>query len=90
MLTDVGDVPVQELRDCGVNDDKLMNIISESVKLVMEEVSHRFCRLLVYSFFFKVHCWIQIFWCITMGLGVFVLTVFPFLFLFSSEAMTCN
>lgn len=40
VLTDVGDVPVQELRDCGVNDDKLMNIISESVKLVMEEVSH--------------------------------------------------
>lgn len=53
MLTDVGDVPVQELRDCGVNDDKLMNIISESVKLVMEEVSHRFCRLLVYSFSLK-------------------------------------
>lgn len=40
VLTDVGDVPVQELRDCGINDDKLMNIISESVKLVMEEVSH--------------------------------------------------
>lgn len=40
VLTDVGDVPVQELRDCGVNDDKLMNIISESVKLVMEEVGH--------------------------------------------------
>ncbi|XP_042014242.1 arginase 1, mitochondrial-like isoform X2 [Salvia splendens] len=28
---------VQELRDCGVDDDRLMNIISESVKLVMEE-----------------------------------------------------
>lgn len=40
MLTDVGDVPVQELRDCGVDDDRLMNIISESVKLVMEQVSH--------------------------------------------------
>lgn len=37
VLTDVGDVPVQELRDCGVDDDRLMNIISESVKLVMEE-----------------------------------------------------
>ncbi|KAK6918550.1 Ureohydrolase [Dillenia turbinata] len=37
VLTDVGDVPVQEIRDCGVDDDKLMNIISESVKLVMEE-----------------------------------------------------
>ena len=40
ILTDVGDVPVQELRDCGIDDDRLMNIISESVKLVMEEVSH--------------------------------------------------
>lgn len=39
VLTDVGDVPVQEIRDCGVDDDRLMNIISESVKLVMEEVS---------------------------------------------------
>jgi len=39
VLTDVGDVPVQEIRDCGVDDDRLMNVISESVKLVMEEVS---------------------------------------------------
>lgn len=39
VLTDVGDVPVQELRDSGIDDDRLMNIISESVKLVMEEVS---------------------------------------------------
>lgn len=37
VLTDVGDVPVQEIRDCGVDDDRLMKIISESVKLVMEE-----------------------------------------------------
>ncbi|KAA8520500.1 hypothetical protein F0562_014756 [Nyssa sinensis] len=37
VLTDVGDLPVQEIRDCGVDDDRLMNIISESVKLVMEE-----------------------------------------------------
>lgn len=37
VLTDVGDVPIQELRDCGVDDDRLMNIISESVKLVMEQ-----------------------------------------------------
>ncbi|KAK1262749.1 Arginase [Acorus gramineus] len=37
VLTDVGDVPIQELRDCGIGDDRLMNIISESVKLVMEE-----------------------------------------------------
>ncbi|XVE60689.1 hypothetical protein DITRI_Ditri05aG0148400 [Diplodiscus trichospermus] len=37
VLTDVGDVPVQEIRDCGVDDDRLMNVISDSVKLVMEE-----------------------------------------------------
>ncbi|KAF5466991.1 hypothetical protein F2P56_016868 [Juglans regia] len=37
VLTDVGDVPVQEIRDCGIDDDRLMNVISESVKLVMEE-----------------------------------------------------
>ena len=38
VLSDVGDVPVQEIRDCGVDDDRLMNVISDSVKLVMEEV----------------------------------------------------
>ncbi|OMP00346.1 Ureohydrolase [Corchorus capsularis] len=37
VLTDVGDVPVQEIRDCGVDDDRLMNVISESVSLVMEQ-----------------------------------------------------
>lgn len=37
VLTDVGDVPVQEIRDSGVGDDRLMNVISESVKLVMAE-----------------------------------------------------
>ncbi|PIA50071.1 hypothetical protein AQUCO_01300658v1 [Aquilegia coerulea] len=37
VLTDVGDVPVQEIRDCGVDDDRLMAIISDSVKLVMDE-----------------------------------------------------
>lgn len=41
VLTDVGDVPIQEIRDSGVDDDRLMNIISESVKLVMEEVRLR-------------------------------------------------
>lgn len=44
ILTDVGDVPVQELRDAGVDDDRLMSIISESVKLVMEEVKHNLCN----------------------------------------------
>ena len=40
VLTDVGDVPVQEIRDCGVDDERLMKVVSESVKLVMEEVSY--------------------------------------------------
>lgn len=39
VLTDVGDVPIHEIRDCGVEDDRLMHVISESVKTVMEEVS---------------------------------------------------
>ena len=42
VLTDVGDVPVQEIRDCGVDDDRLMNVISDSVKLVMQEVRYPF------------------------------------------------
>ncbi|GMI90721.1 arginine amidohydrolase 1 [Hibiscus trionum] len=37
VLSSVGDLPVQEIRDCGVDDDRLMNVVSESVKLVMEE-----------------------------------------------------
>uniref|UniRef100_A0A7N0T965 arginase n=1 Tax=Kalanchoe fedtschenkoi TaxID=63787 RepID=A0A7N0T965_KALFE len=41
VLTDVGDIPVQEIRDCGVEDDRLMKIIGESVKLVMEEAPLR-------------------------------------------------
>ncbi|TKY63710.1 Arginase 1 [Spatholobus suberectus] len=41
VLTDVGDVPIQEIRDCGVDDHRLMNVIGESVKLVMEEVGIR-------------------------------------------------
>ena len=54
MLTDVGDVPVQELRDCGVDDDRLMNIISESVKLVMEQVSHALFLFSSFYHFFNV------------------------------------
>lgn len=45
VLTDVGDVPVQEIRDCGIDDDRLMNVISDSVKIVMEEVSVIFQEL---------------------------------------------
>lgn len=50
VLTDVGDVPVQEIRDCGVDDDRLMGVISESVKLVMEQVR----LLLQYAWHFKI------------------------------------
>ena len=54
VLTDVGDVPVQEIRDCGVDDDRLMGIISESVKLVMEEVSPPFA----FFFYYVLHCFL--------------------------------
>ncbi|KAI5065941.1 hypothetical protein GOP47_0018565 [Adiantum capillus-veneris] len=37
VLTDVGDVPIQEMRDCGIRDELLMTTISDSVKLVMNE-----------------------------------------------------
>ncbi|KAK7349648.1 hypothetical protein VNO77_07171 [Canavalia gladiata] len=37
VLADVGDIPIQELRDCGINDYTLMQVISDSVKLVMDE-----------------------------------------------------
>jgi hypothetical protein len=51
VLTDVGDVPIQEIRDCGVEDDRLMHVISESVKAVMEEVnilSHEDCFVIFF------------------------------------------
>jgi len=51
VLTDVGDVPIQEIRDCGVEDDRLMHVISESVKTVMEEVSilyHDECLIIIF------------------------------------------
>ncbi|OAE31012.1 hypothetical protein AXG93_1502s1120 [Marchantia polymorpha subsp. ruderalis] len=38
VMTDAGDLPVQEMRDCGVGDERLMNTISEAVKIVMNEV----------------------------------------------------
>lgn len=38
MISDVGDVPIQEIRDCGVDDHRLMKVVSDSVKLVMDEV----------------------------------------------------
>ena len=45
MLTDVGDVPIQEIRDCGVDDHRLMNVIGEFVKLVTEEENSHFVSL---------------------------------------------
>jgi len=38
ILTDVGDVPIQEMRDCGLDDKHLMHTITKSVKLIMDEV----------------------------------------------------
>ncbi|TKY45535.1 Arginase protein [Spatholobus suberectus] len=39
VLVDVGDIPVQELRDCGIEDERLMKVVSDSVKIVMDEVN---------------------------------------------------
>ncbi|KAK2433021.1 arginase 1, mitochondrial [Trifolium repens] len=33
VITNVGDVPIEEIRDCGVDDERLVNVITESVKL---------------------------------------------------------
>jgi arginase len=38
VITNVGDIPIEEIRDCGVDDKRLANVITESVKLVMDEV----------------------------------------------------
>jgi len=35
VLTDAGDVPIQEIHDCSVQDERLMHVISESVKTVI-------------------------------------------------------
>ncbi|KAK7349647.1 hypothetical protein VNO77_07170 [Canavalia gladiata] len=37
VLADVGDIPIQELRDCGIDDKRLFQVITDSVKLVMNE-----------------------------------------------------
>ncbi|KAK6121631.1 hypothetical protein DH2020_044622 [Rehmannia glutinosa] len=36
VLSDVGDVPVQELREAGIDDHKLMGVITDSIKLLMD------------------------------------------------------
>ncbi|TKY63703.1 Arginase protein [Spatholobus suberectus] len=38
VLVDVGDIPVQEIRDCGIEDERLMKVVSDSVKIVMDEL----------------------------------------------------
>ncbi|KAL2641974.1 hypothetical protein R1flu_009561 [Riccia fluitans] len=37
VMTDVGDVPIQEMRNCGVEDERLMKTISDAVKIIMDE-----------------------------------------------------
>ncbi|CAK8575069.1 unnamed protein product [Lathyrus sativus] len=41
VFADVGDIPIQDLRNLGVNEDKLMNFISDSVKIVMDHAPLR-------------------------------------------------
>lgn len=41
VMVDVGDLAVQEIRECGVDDERLMNTVSDSVKIVMEEAPLR-------------------------------------------------
>ncbi|CAM6085616.1 unnamed protein product [Calypogeia fissa] len=41
IMTDVGDVPIQEMRACGVDDKRLMQTITDAVKLVMDEAPLR-------------------------------------------------
>ncbi|BBG97393.1 arginase [Prunus dulcis] len=56
VLTDVGDIPVQEIRDCGVEDDRLMNVISESVKLVMEQAYDYISPVMHFSVLVEIKC----------------------------------
>jgi arginase len=50
VLTDVGDVPIQEMRDSGIGDELLMKAISDSVKLVMNEVRQEYHRKFNFPF----------------------------------------
>lgn len=38
MFADVGDVPIQDMQNLGVNEARLMDFISDSVKIVMNHV----------------------------------------------------
>ena len=64
VLTDVGDVPIQEMRDSGIGDELLMKAVSDSVKLVMDEVKNtnyilfftfEFCPFMFSIFKFACH-----------------------------------
>jgi len=54
VITNVGDVPIEEIRDCGVDDKRLANVISESVKLVMDEVIVNICCLMLLTFLYSL------------------------------------
>jgi len=49
VIADVGDVPVQDIRACGVKDERLMKLISDSVKIVMDQV---YTLLIFETFYF--------------------------------------
>ena len=38
-MADVGDIPIQEMWDCGIEDERLMKVVNDFVKLVMKEVN---------------------------------------------------
>lgn len=77
MLVDVGDLPVQEIRDCGVDDKRLMEVVSDSVKSIMEEVS---VKCLFLSFYFNPNIHVLYVYCVA-GMIMNQATFLPFHFL---------
>lgn len=49
MFADVGDIPIQDIRNLGVSEERIMNFISDSVKIVMNHV-----YLLILYFIFMI------------------------------------
>jgi arginase len=43
-LVDVGNLPIQELRDCGVDDKQLFDAISSAIKIILKQVSLGICE----------------------------------------------
>ncbi|XP_050899664.1 arginase 2, chloroplastic/mitochondrial isoform X1 [Lathyrus oleraceus] len=41
VFADVGDIPIQDLRNLGISEDRLMNFVSDSVKIVMDHAPLR-------------------------------------------------